>query len=878
MPDPGLDLDRFKNRIVATHRLPGREARYADMPVDLQPRLKEALAREGFTRLYKHQREMYDRVRDGENVVITTGTASGKSLSFLLPLLERILEEPSARAFLLYPTKALAQDQLRGILEIIEPFGERFVEAGVYDGDTPPDERTRIRERAHLILTNPDMLNAAHLPHHGKKGFTHLFRNLRFIVIDEMHTYRGAFGAHFANLMRRLLRVCRYYGSRPQFLCSSATLANARELAETLTDRPFSLVDDDGSPAAAKTIHFWRPPVVEGDYRRGVAQEMASLLPELVRTRRRTIAFCRSRKETEVVLKETRDALKNVDGGHDDRDRIAGYRGGYTPKERREVEQGLLGGKITSVVSTNALELGIDIGGLEVVVQGGFPGTRASFWQQIGRAGRRGVDAHAVVILRAAAIDQYIGSNPEWLLGQKSEHAVVDRDNLMVQLAHIRAAAAELPLTVDDAAVFPDLGEAAAILEKAGELKMVYGAYHWTGNPHPAGDFSLRNLDGDRFKVVDRVNGKTLTEMDRPQTYHEAHVRAVYLHDGQQYLVEKLDLVNHQVIVVPVEQNFYTEPDVRTKIDVLRTISEKRVGRALVRFGDVRVDETTVGYKMLEFHNHQNLGYEELPEPLTIRKETEAMWIELPRAVLETLGLSASDYVSGMTHAVLECSRMRTMAEASDLGGSSFHAADEKSGSAVNALIVYDHHQGGMGFAAKAFDLASDVLGDALLLLEGCSCSEGCPACVGNFELEKKVVGWAVASFFADIAPPKGWRPKVSLVPPPELPRIDFSHLAERWPGLRAEWSASERPGAAILRKIARPTVRGATLVLEVDSPSLAAWLGDEANIRRMRDLLAERVTLPAEFRIVLETAAGAVDQALARSDKLRRRFDDLTR
>ena len=604
---------RFADRIIATHDIAPREAQYAAIPASLHPALHEALSQRGISQLYSHQAEMIELALAGKDVVITTGTASGKSLAFLLPVLQTLMEDPSARAFLLYPTKALARDQLRAILKLAEELraggvGGRRIEAGVYDGDTPPSQRTRIRDRANLVLTNPDMLNAGLIPAHGRQGMNHLFRNVRYVVIDELHTYRGAFGAHFSNLMRRFLRLCKHYGSRPRFLASSATIANPAELAEALCHRPFSLVERDGSPSGGKTVHFWLPPLLDDDVRRSVVSEMAQLVPYLIEKKHKTIAFTRSRKETEIVLKESRDKLAHVHGDHDESHLLGAYRGGYKPSERRKVEQDLIEGRLLGVVSTNALELGIDIGSLEVVVQGGFPGTRASFWQQLGRAGRRGDRAHAIVMLAMTPIDQYIAQNPAWLMDQEAEHAVVDPDSLAVQLAHIRSAAGELPLTIDDAALWPDLAEVIPVLMEAGELREVRGTWHWTGNAFPAGDFSLRNSDGDRFKIVNRISGETLTEMTRPQTYREAHTRAVYLHDGVQYLVEELDLVGHCAVVVPVDQNFYTQPDVRTHIEVLVTQETATVGISQGNFGDVRVDETVVGYKMLQFHNHQNHG------------------------------------------------------------------------------------------------------------------------------------------------------------------------------------------------------------------------------------------------------------------------------
>jgi len=671
-----LDFGRFSDRIIATRDIPAREARHVDIPCTMHPALRAALQQQGIEQFYSHQAEMFEAVGRGAQVVITTGTASGKSLSFLAPVLQAMLEDPSTRALLLYPTKALGRDQLRALQELIEEVqqadadGPRL-EAGVFDGDTPPAQRRWVREKANLVLTNPDMLNAGLLPAHGRQGYAHIFRHVRFIVVDEMHIYRGAFGAHFSNLMRRLLRICRHYGSQPQFLCSSATIANPQELAGRLCHREFELIDRDGSPSSGQRIYFWMPPLMDSGARRGVGAEMAAFLPHLIRQRVKTIAFCRGRKQTEVVLKEARDRLRQVDRDHDESRLLAAYRGGYTPVERRKVEQDLIHGRLLAVVSTNALELGIDIGSLEVVVQGGFPGTRASFWQQIGRAGRRGRMAHAIVMLAMNPLDQYIGQDQEWLVGQPTENAVVDPDNLTVQLAHIRSAAAELPLTIDDAASWPDLGEVIPVLEEAGELSSVYGAWHWSGGPFPAGDFSLRNTDGDRFKIVNRQTGDTLTEMTRPQVYREGHTRAVYLHDGRQYQVEKLDLVGHVATVVPVQQNFYTQPDVRTQIEVLVTQERVAAGETSALFGDVRVDDTVVGYKMLQFHSHQNLGYEKLQQELPFKLETEAVWWPVPPAVLAALGTADRDTLQGLIHAIRAVARMRTMAERGDLLGSS---------------------------------------------------------------------------------------------------------------------------------------------------------------------------------------------------------------
>lgn len=892
-PKP-FSLGRFRDRIVSSRDIPERPARYAEFPDDMHPQLVQSLRHRGIERLYCHQAEAFSAARRGEHTVVTTGTASGKSLTYLLPVVQAVLEDPSARSILLFPTKALTQDQLRGVIALTDSLSDLRIEAGVYDGDTPPAERTRIRDRAHLVLTNPDMLNAALLPSHGRQGFAHIFRNVKYIVIDELHSYRGAFGAHLANTMRRLWRICRHYGSQPTFLCSSATIANAREHAETIClhgdpNAHFRLVDQDGSPSAGKTIHFWQPPLQKNEQRKPVTSEMSLLIPWLVQERRRTIAFCKSRKETEIVLTESRDALSRV-AGHDESYLLAGYRGGYTPEERRKVERELIHGKLLGVISTNALELGIDIGALQVVVQGGFPGTRASFWQQLGRAGRRGERSHAIVILAVSPVDQHIAENPDWLVGQPAEHAVVDRDNLAIQLAHVRAAAAELPLGLDDAALFPDLGEILPVLAKAGELRQAMGAWHWNGGAFPAGDFSLRNVDKDRFKIVHRLTGKTITEMDRPQVYREAHTRAIYLHDGVQYLVEVLDLVGHVATVVEVQQGYYTQPDVRSAIDVLLTQEQKPAGRTTVSFGDVRIDDAIVGYKMLEFHNHQNLGYEALHEHLRLRLETEGVWIEVPEDVLQVLGGERSDALIGMVHAVTACARLRTMAESGDLRGNSFHFADEDKGKAVTALVCYDSYPGGLGYAAKAYDFWSEILADAQRLVERCACKSGCPACVGDWVRDKRLIGWALNNLSEKIALPEELKRKIAKntkVVAKELahdgsflaaePLVEWSELPAAWSQVVARMKAARSFGAEVLGMQPEVAIQGHKLVMTVASPGLAEWLQDDTTRTRLQASIAAQVAVPERFCLEAAVSSSALDRALHKQIKLRRRHDDLT-
>jgi DEAD/DEAH box helicase domain-containing protein len=456
-------VDAFRDKIIFERVTPERAASFADFPERMSPEIRRYLRSHGIDALYSHQAEMFDRAMDGENTVVTTSTASGKTLAFLLPILQAILEDSRTRAIFLYPTKALASDQFRALSPLLEHFGAGRVQAGIYDGDTPPNERSRIRSSANIILTNPEMLNATFLPNHGSFGFNFLFANLKYVVVDELHSYRGAFGSHLANLMKRLARICRYYGSSPRFLCSSATIANPVELAEKICGAPFSLVSKDGSPAPEKRYYLWQPPLVKGGaFRISPAREATGLIAQLVLRKSAFLAFCKSRNAVEVVLKESRDHLKaegRALSGEDLSDLISGYRGGYTPLERRAIEDKMAGGKLRGLVATNVLELGIDIGRLDTAVLVGFPGTRASFWQQAGRAGRKGTKSSVFLLLDNLPLDQYLAINPEWLFSGESESAVVDPDNLFIQLAHVRAAAAELPLSPDDLALFPDLGE-----------------------------------------------------------------------------------------------------------------------------------------------------------------------------------------------------------------------------------------------------------------------------------------------------------------------------------------------------------------------------------------------------------------------------------
>jgi DEAD/DEAH box helicase domain-containing protein len=760
-----IEIKEFKKRLIYEKVLPKRNAVYADFPERMLPEIRDYLEEFGIRQIYSHQAEMFDRVADGENVIITTSTASGKTLSFLLPILQEILKAPQTRAIFLYPTKALASDQYHGLLPALEYFGKERIQAGIYDGDTPVNERSRIRSSANIILTNPEMLNAAFLPNHNNYGFNFIFSNLKYIVVDELHTYRGAFGSHLANLFKRIGRIARYYNSSPRFLCSSATIANPVELAQKICGRPFSLVAQDGSPAPEKNYYLWQPPTVRGtEYRISPAREATELIPRLVMGNSSFLAFCKSRNAVEIVLKESRDKLK-YDGiaGQDFSGLISGYRGGYKPSERKEIEQKMASGQLKGLVATNVLELGIDIGSLDTAVLVGFPGTRASFWQQSGRAGRKGNAAAIFLLLDNLPLDQYLAINPDWLFSGDSEHAVVDPNNLFIQLAHVRAAAAELPLSPDDIGVFPALGEIVPVLLSAKELRKENGKFYWSGGSYPAGDFSLRNMDKVQYKLKNSVDGSILTEMDALQAYREIYKGAIYLHEGLQYLVESLDTANAMALARPIDVNYYTISCDTTEVHKIQDLKTDAVGRTKCFFGDVRVSYTTFGFRRLQFHNHQNLGYEKLAQPLSKTFETEGVWITLPEEASRLLlALTPKrnvlqfwkTYAEGLGFVLQNAAMMVTMTTPDDIGSALL--TDDRGEGACISVCIFDLYAGGLGFADKAYEHISEIIKNAIRMIEGCSCRDGCSACVGDYHLDKKVILWGLKSVFEKLPAPRG--------------------------------------------------------------------------------------------------------------------------
>ena len=899
-------VQAIQDLVIYTKTIPAHSADFIDFPAGLHSDICAYLTGHGIPCLYTHQAEMFEKAQNGENVVITTFTASGKTLSFLLPVLQEVLEDPLTRAVFVYPTKALAADQYRALQPFLEYFGEGRIAAGVYDGDTMPAERSRIRKSANIILTNPEMLNAAFLPNHSKYGFDFIFTNLKYVVIDELHSYRGAFGAHLANIFRRMKRVCGYYRSKPQFLCSSATIANPVELAERICGERFALIDRDGSPAPEKEYRIVQPPEIKGNNdkiygRRSASSVAADLIPELVEEDRHFIAFGRSRRNVEVILKESRDKLDAAGFlGHGGSGKIAGYRGGYTPLERREIERKMTDGELSGLVSTNALELGIDIGKLDSTVIVGYPGTRASFWQQTGRASRSGEKCVNYLILENQPFDQYIAVDPEWLFSRASESAVVDPDNLLIQLAHIRAAAAEMPLSLDDAALFPDLGEVIPVLMNAEEVKSLAGRFAWAGPAFPAGDYSLRNMDRTRFKliVMDDVEfvdgrrqakgaGREVTEMDESQAYHELHPGAVYMHDGVLYEVLKLDLVSRTAEAVPFNGNYYTVPAGTEETRILRRFHEKELKRMKSCFGDINVNEVISMYKKLQFHNHQNLGYVELTQPLQKDFDTESTWIEIPDNVVEVYRsllvpnrngeLVLNNHFEGLCYALKNAAMMTTMTERDDIDAVVSNNAVIPYGREEQAvsLYIYDKYEGGLGYSEKIYELVPQIIKNAVRMVEGCSCESGCPACVGDYSLDKKMVLWGLKNFLEESEPPEFEEKTGGELYPFIRKEFSFYDLPDEWSEFCDSVVKNGENGGAFLRTVSRVEVNGHSLILTVGNAFYEEWLGEPDNLRGLENTVRYHAVCPSDMRIEIRVVENREKTDKIRG-KLQRRYDGL--
>lgn len=772
---------RVRPCLAAERMISPTDPHYGGMP-DLHPGLIGALESRGVKQLYSHQVQAIAAARSGKNVIVATPTASGKSLCFHLPVLQALAEDPSATALFLYPTKALSRDQEHGLHTMIKDSGIS-VPSIVFDGDTPGDARQKAREKGRIILSNPDMVHAGILPNHTK--WATFFQGLRYVVLDEMHTYRGVFGSHMAHVIARLKRVAAFHGAKPTFIGATATIGNPREHAARLlgsAEQDIELVDQSGAPQNSRKVFVYNPPIVNQELgvRASTLKAAVYLAADLVRARVPTIVFAPSRNSVEVMLKYLRkqcaDSLKNGPFGAERA--IMGYRGGYLPEMRRDIERGLREGEILAVVATNALELGIDIGDLDAVICAGYPGSVAGTWQRFGRAGRRGSQSVAVMVCGSGAVDQYLAREPDYVFESQAEHARIDPNNTEILIQHLKCAAFEAPFEVSDPGNRPASPDAAkgesygeldldatrdalGYLASHGLLHSAGGRYHWAGEAFPASSVSLRNIGWDNFVIIDqgtpeKPTEKTIGELDYRATHTMLHEQAIYQQDAEQYQVERLDFDNHKAYVRKVQPDYFTTALTYRTVSVLETNETKDAGPIVEGFGDVKVLERVTGYKKIKFFTHENSGYGDVHLP-EMEMHTTSYWLTVPEEVLAQMNAPRAlvvDALRGLGHAMETVASLALMCDPRDINqtlgdGDQPPEEGEKdkrgtpagrdaqaglTGQLDPTLFLFDAQPGGVGLAERIFERSGEIMGRARELIGRCPCQAGCPACVGPTE------------------------------------------------------------------------------------------------------------------------------------------------
>lgn len=718
--------DSFKENIVTWKTLEAKEAQTVSLPDNLHTALRDSLNSKGIEKLYTHQKTAYENIMAGNSVVAVTPTASGKTLCYNLPVLQSILSNPNARALYMFPTKALAQDQKSEINEIIQAAGID-INSYTYDGDTPANIRQKVRKAGHVVITNPDMLHSAILPHHTK--WVSLFENLKFVVIDELHTYRGVFGSHVANVIRRLKRICRYYGSNPVFICTSATIANPLELAENLTEEKMVLIDNNGAPSGNKHFLFYNPPIVNKplNIRRSATLEVRKIAGELLKNKIQTIVFARSRVRVEIILTYLQELVKNQLGPKS----IMGYRGGYLPTERRKIEKGLRSGDIYGVVSTNALELGVDIGQLQVCIMTGYPGTISSAWQQAGRAGRRHGEALVIMVASSSPLDQYIIQNPEYFFNKSPETARINPDNLIILIDHMKCAAFELPFKAGEQ--FGNVGTE-DLLEYLTEERILYqngDKWYWMNDSFPAHNISLRSASQENVIIVDQsdvANARVIGEMDRFSAMTLLHDEAIYLHQGTQFQVEKLDWEEKKAFVREVDVDYFTDANLAVQLKVLDEDKLNQLEYAEVGYGDVSVRAMATIFKKIKFETHENIG----SGPIHLPEEelhTSAAWISLNKSFSEMGQERLEQGLVGTAHALNHIAPLFVMADPQDIHVIPQVKADHNE---KPTIFFYDRYPGGIGLSEKIHSGMSVVFSETKKMIDNCICQTGCPSCIGT--------------------------------------------------------------------------------------------------------------------------------------------------
>jgi DEAD/DEAH box helicase domain-containing protein len=741
--------------ITATRHFPARPPVLVPFPSSLDPRLASALRARGIEQLYSHQARAWELVDKGEHVVIVTPTASGKTLCYNLPVLQGLLVEPDARVLYLFPTKALAQDQLAELEEIAKQLPE--LRMFTYDGDTPQDARRAVRARANLVLSNPDMLHSGILPHHTK--WATLFQNLKFVVIDELHAYRGVFGSHVSNVIRRLRRLCAHYGSRPQFIMASATIANPRELAEHIVGEPVGEIAESGAPRGDKLFVCYNPPVVNPELgiRAPYLAESAKMAIRFLREKIPTIVFAQSRLSTEVLLGAIKTGVADRTG---DAGIVRGYRGGYLPGRRRAVEQGLRAGDVLGVVSTNALELGVDIGHLDVAVLAGYPGTIASLWQQAGRAGRRSGSSSAIMVATSAPLDQFMVTHPDYLFGTAAEHARVNPDNPFILVSHLKCAAFELPFSADARFGDRDVRPYLAALEDEGVLHRAGERWHWASETYPADHISLRTVTTDNFVVIDTTardekqtkRRQIIAEVDWGSAFATIYPKAIYLVESEPYEVRELRFREDEEKVAYVKRvnvDYFTDAISAKGVWILRRLADRAQSGALAEQGEVLVAEKVVGFKKIKMGTLENVGSGEVELPQQ-EMQTTSVWLTVPPETLARVSPSREQLIDGLravTYLLHHLAPIFLLCDVRDLGSWLGDTTPAHTGAVATrestrrrlleaerfnpTLYLYDSHAGGIGLAERIFDILPQLLARGLETLQSCPCRSGCPSCVG---------------------------------------------------------------------------------------------------------------------------------------------------
>jgi DEAD/DEAH box helicase domain-containing protein len=725
-----VSLPDYRQQVVHIERIHPQAALTGKLDNSLHPTLQICLESLGISALYSHQAEALNAILAGKNVIIATPSASGKTLCYHLATLDALLHDMDSRALYIFPTKALAQDQLRSLKQILDETKElsQLLSPGAvatFDGDTPQNERANIRKRASIVLTNPDMLHLGILPNH--QSWSRLFRNLKYVVIDETHIYRGVFGSHVANVLRRLRRLCAVYGSNPQFICCSATIANPQEHAQNIVGLPFESVVEDGSPHGEKYFTFWNPPIIDEakTSRRSSNSEAAFLLGELVQKEIRSLVFAGTRKLTELIYIYTQGQLPPFL-----RDKISPYRAGYLPEDRRRIEHQFFDGELLGLVATTALELGINIGDLDATVLTGYPGSIASAWQQAGRSGRSTHSSLSFLIAQENPLDQYLMRNPDFFFGKNFDNAIINPDNPYILKPHLLCAAWEKPLEDKDKDFFGETSALLVELEQEGKLRKRQEKHYLSPSiTYPAQDINIRATSGQNYAVIDGREGYLLETVEASVAFFQVHPGAIYLHQGESYLVKELDLARHIAWAEPRSVDYYTQTMEITDIRVTSLTNEKDCHKVKVYFGDVDVTTTVVGFKRKRQFTEEVIGEEPLDLPPQ-NFPTKALWFDLPQKALDRIANAGLDFHGGLhacEHAAIAILPLFALCDRNDIGGvsASFHPDTAKA-----QIFIYDAHPGGIGIAEKGFEMITELWQATLKAVEECPCTEGCPSCV----------------------------------------------------------------------------------------------------------------------------------------------------